>query len=238
MLTERQQMGTQHATATRLMFDRLAGRYDLLNRVLSGGVDERWRQAALRQLGPLPHGPLLDLCAGTLDMSAAMEKLYPGREVVAVDFSAAMLERGRQRGITRRTRTVVADISQLPLERGMFAGAVMAFGIRNVTEPAVALAEARRVLQPGGRLVVLEFFRPERWQTRLFHRIYAQAVIPSVGRLLARDGEAYRYLVQSMAGFCTRADFERALGLAGFLCVRGDDLLLGIASVVAGVTAR
>lgn len=238
-LGERLGVEAEHAEATRQMFDRLSGRYDLMNRVLSGGVDARWRKAAVAAMGSLPEGPLLDLCAGTLDLSALFERTWPGRDVVAADFSPEMLERGRSRGITTRTRTVVADAMKLPFGANEFAGAAVAFGLRNVARPPEALAELRRVLKPGAKLAVLEFFKPTGAGSKLFFAAYGRAVIPTVGRLLAGDSDAYRYLVESTKGFYERSEFERELGLAGFLCVRGRELFpLGIASLVVAEVPR
>lgn len=221
-----------HGAAVRAMFDRIAPTYDLLNRVLSAGLDSRWRVRAVSELASAPAGEFLDLCAGTLDLSAAIEKQLPTRSVVAVDFAADMLARGAHK--VSRTEVVVGDAMDLPFENGRFAGAICGFGLRNLGNPGHGIAEARRVLRPGGRLVILEFFKPSQRVTRAFHAGFAKA-LPAIGRVVSHDGDAYRYLAESMASFVTRKECEELLRAHGFRDVRSEDLTFGVASLVSGV---
>jgi ubiquinone/menaquinone biosynthesis methyltransferase len=214
------------------MFDRISPTYDLLNRLMSMGIDRRWRARALSLLAErLPaEGGLLDSCAGTLDLSAAMEARFPERKLLAADFSREMLVRGRDK--VRGAPLLVADAMRLPVQSGALAGMTCAFGMRNLTEPQTGLREAHRVLRPGGSFVVLEFFRPSTMVMRVFHAVYARFVLPTVGSLVSRDREAYAYLARSMKGFYTRTEFEQLGREVGFSEVHGEELSFGIASLV------
>jgi ubiquinone/menaquinone biosynthesis methyltransferase len=208
------------------MFDRIAPTYDLLNKVMSAGVDRRWRE---RAIAALPHdGKVLDLCAGTLDFSAMLMRTH---EVVAVDFSAEMLARGKMKA--PGVATVVADAKALPFDDETFGAAVCGFGVRNVRDLSTALGEVLRVLRPGGVFVTLDFFRPTRFTTRAFHRAFEKWA-PALGGALAKDREAYAYLAKSIVHFQTRDAYEALLRSEGFVNVAGEDLTLGVASIVRG----
>jgi ubiquinone/menaquinone biosynthesis methyltransferase len=230
------ELATAHSHAVQRMFDRISPTYDLLNRLLSMGIDRRWRARALTALArDLPEGALLDVCAGTLDLSLAIRTRWPSRKLLSIDFARDMLLAGRSK--VPSTFSVVGDAMQLPVLSGSVAGFICGFGMRNLSDPSAGLREAARVLAPSGVCVVLEFFRPESFATRLFHAAYGRVLLPLVGRIVSGDGEAYGYLSRSMQGFMSRAEFEAAMRDAGFETVEGRDLTFGIASIVRGVRA-
>jgi len=202
----------------RALFDRVAPRYDLLNHLFSFRRDLFWREAAARLLRPPVQGPLLDLACGTLDLSLALARRHPGRPVVGVDFSPGMLRLGRPKlGRPEGRRIVLAsgDGFHLPLADRTFAGAAIAFGIRNMPDRPAALAELNRVLKPGGRLAVLELGLPR----GLFRRIYSGYLLrlmPALARLFSADLEAYHYLGRSILDFPPPEVFLGLLAEAGF----------------------
>ena len=218
----------QSSSDIRAMFDRIAPTYDLLNKVMSAGVDRRWRERAIADLDEVEADPVLDLCAGTLDFSAMLMKKH---RVVAVDFSAEMLARGKMKA--PGVETVVADAKALPFDDETFGAVVCGFGIRNVKDLEDALGEVRRVLRPGGVFVTLDFFSPTRLATRAFHRAFEKWA-PALGGTIAKDREAYAYLARSIVHFQKREEYEALLRSEGFVNVRGEDLTLGVASIVRG----
>jgi len=213
----------------RAMFDRIAPAYDLLNRVMTFRVDQRWRRRLVAGL-PLGAGErLLDLCAGTMDVALAVKRRAPGARVVGADFSFAMLSRGASKtGLP----AAQADALALPFKDAAFGAASVAFGVRNLEGLEAGLAELARVIRPGGKLGVLEFFRPESRSSRLVHGAYNRLMLPVLGRLFSPDPAAYRYLVASMERFVTRPEFEAACRRAGFGEVCGETLFPGVCGLV------
>ena len=232
---ERRGVEGAHGNAARQMFDRIAPTYDTVNHVMSAGIDRGWRARTVAQLAGGVPGPVLDLCAGTMDLTALVAEARPADRVVAVDFSSAMLERGRSK--VPRAETVVGDATALPFEDGEFAAVVCGFGMRNLSDTPAGAREVLRVLRPGGVFVTLELFRPSRLITGAFHKAYARLVLPALGGWLSGDRGAYEYLAKSMAGFLRRREYERMLADVGFSRVHGFDLTLGVASIVRAEVA-
>ncbi|HUS63101.1 MAG TPA: ubiquinone/menaquinone biosynthesis methyltransferase [Kofleriaceae bacterium] len=213
--------------AVKEMFDGIAPTYDALNRVLSLGTDQRWRRRAVAALGDVRGRRVLDICAGTLDLSVLAAAA--GAEVVASDFAAGMLLRGRHKLAAPLVR---ADAMRLPFRDGAFGGALCGFGLRNLDQPAVGIREARRVLTPGGRLVILDFFRPRRAITRAVQALYNRRILPFIGGVVSGAPDAYRYLAASIDRFATREEVEALARASGFDRVTGVDLTAGIAALV------
>ncbi len=218
--------------AVRAMFDRIAPSYDLLNRVMTLSVDVRWRRRLVRALDLRPGEALLDVCAGTMDVAAEARRRVPAARVTAVDFSLEMLTRGAAKtGLP----AAQADALALPFPGARFDAASVAFGVRNLESLEGGLSELARVLRPGGRLGVLEFFRPESSGSRFVHGAYNRLALPVLGRALSPDPEAYQYLVASMERFVSRPEFEVACSRAGFQEVRGEALFPGVCGLVTAV---
>lgn len=236
-LSARKDAPTEHANANRAMFDRIAPTYDVLNRLMSLGIDKRWRNKAVARIASfLKHdgSPVLDLCAGTLDLSALLEKALPDSRIVACDFSEQMLALGQSK-ITR-TETVVGDALALPFEDGTFGAVVCGFGMRNLSDLRKGIREVKRVLRPGGLFITLELFQPKLLRTRALHRAALDAALPVLGSVIAKDRDAYAYLSESMQGFVTKAEYEELLRSEGFGNVGASELTLGVASLVEGTS--
>jgi len=197
----------------RTMFDRIAPVYDVMNRVMTAGLDRRWRKLAVREV-VWPGDRVLDACCGTGDL--ALEAERRGGRVVGLDFSERMLERARSKSGT--IEWVQGDALELPFEDGAFDAATVGFGVRNLDDLEGGLRELARVLRAGGKVAVLEITRP-RGVLRPFFRVWLDAMIPLAGRFLP-GGKAYTYLPASVRRFPGPEDLSRLLEAGGFTSVR------------------
>jgi demethylmenaquinone methyltransferase/2-methoxy-6-polyprenyl-1,4-benzoquinol methylase len=220
------------------MFSDIAPTYDLLNRVFSLNIDQMWRSAALRELEWTrnPAGTYLDLCAGTLDVSAMLARRagFRGR-VISADFAEPMLRAGSKKVSGLAVRPVAADAQRLPMADGVAAGAIVAFGIRNVADLDVGLREVRRVLAPGGRFVILEFSTPRLAIVRHTYHLYFHHILPVIGGWISGHPTAYRYLPKSVSNFPIEEALADRMRAAGFSAVRWRTLTLGVAAIHVGV---
>ena len=225
------------------MFDAIADRYDVLNHLLSAGIDRRWRRRAIRSLALTGGERVLDLCTGTADLAIAAVRARPAAaRVVGVDFAGAMLGVGlgklRRRRLDDQVALVRGDATRIPLGDGSVDAITIAFGIRNVENIAAACAEMRRVLKPGGRIAILEFAIPSQPAIRAVYLWYFNHVLPRIGRLISRHKAAYGYLPASVGAFATPAEFVTILRRHGFLDLRAVPLTLGIVFLYAARRER
>ena len=220
------------------MFDRIAARYDFVNRLISLGGDQRWRRIAAEALAldaPV-QGPVrvLDVASGTGDLAIAIARRYPGVAVHGIDASRGMIEIGRrkveQAGLGDRVTLDAGDAQELPFPDRSFEAATIAFGIRNIPDRDRALQEMARVTRPGGRVVVLEAGEPSAGLTGVLARFYIHVVVPFVGALLA-GAEEYRYLERSIRAFPPVAEFVRTMAAAGLESIETRSLTFGVCNL-------
>ncbi len=227
--------------AVAAMFDDIAPRYDLLNRMLSFGVDQRWRDRAISELETDRPRRILDVATGTGDLAIKALAVDP-EKVVGVDISEEMLERGRGKvrdlGLEDRIVLQKGDAEKLPFSDSQFEAAVVGFGVRNFEDLDRGLREILRVLTPGGRLVVLEFSHPSAFPIKHLYQFYSHVVLPFVGRVVSKNETAYRYLPASVDVFPSGNAFVERLREAGFVDATWRPLTFGIASLYSGRKRR
>lgn len=233
--------GAQKRAYVRRIFSEIAPRYDLLNHLLSANIDRRWRRTAIAALGweRAPRALYVDLCAGTMDVSVQLSRTRGfGGRVLAADFAEPMLRAGRGKVARLRVSPMVSDALQLPLADQAAAGVIVAFGVRNLGDIDAGLREAWRVLEPQGRLVILEFSMPRAALLGAGYRFYFRWVLPAVGRLVSGHPTAYRYLPESVANFPIEEALAARVRAAGFDNVRWQSLSFGIAAIHVGERPR
>jgi len=230
------------------MFDRIAFRYDFLNRFLSGGIDIYWRKRAIRELTAAPPGGagkkdprewnILDVATGTADMAIMMSRYLSPKKITGIDISTGMLDIGRQKiarlKLEGKVELHTGDSEAILFPDNSFDAITVAFGVRNFENLEKGLQEMLRVLRPGGRLVVLEFSQPKKAGFRQLYEIYLRLVAPGIGRLLSKSREAYAYLNESVKAFPEGDNFVRILDKNGYKNTGLQRLSLGICTIYTG----
>lgn len=219
------------------MFDAIAPRYDLVNRLISLGIDQSWRRRTVRSLSLGPGGRALDVATGTADLALMIAGSAPDVRVVGLDPSERMLEIGRQkvaaRGLAERIELVSGDAEALPFADGAFDAVSIAFGIRNVPDRLRGLSEMARVTRPGGRVAVLELSEPRGGVLGPLARFHVHTVVPYVGALLS-GAQEYRYLQRSIAAFPPADEFAQMMERAGLRVLEQIPLTFGVCHLYVG----
>lgn len=225
------------ASDNQAMFNRIAKRYDLMNKIISMGLDKKWRKRAIQTLGPERDGRYLDVGAGTGDLLIEIAETASGAIGNGIDPAREMMAIGRRKtidaGLDQRISFQSGDAMRLPYRDDVFDGVILGFCIRNVEDRMRALAEFLRVLRPAGRLVILELTVPSNGISKWGHRIFTSTVVPVAARLLSLH-TAYAYLIKSVRAFPPRAIFEEMMRETGFEGVRGEPLTMGAVTVFSG----
>lgn len=220
------------------MFDRIAGRYDFMNRFLSAGIDVSWRIKAIRELKKDHPQHILDVATGTADMAIrACKMLNPGK-ITGIDISAKMLEIGRQKvekeGLNGKIELLQGDSETISFANNSFDAVMVAFGVRNFEHLEKGMSEILRVMKPGARLIVLEFSKPRIPGVRTLYNFYMSVVAPQIAKLFNQNKRAYQYLNESAKAFPDRKDFIAVLNKAGYIDTSFKPLTLGICCIYRG----
>lgn len=221
------------------VFDRVAARYDLMNDLMSGGIHRLWKMQLIERLDPRPGQSLLDLAGGTGDVARRfLDRAGKGGLAIVCDINESMIRHGRDRSIDRGILDdltwIAGDAENLPLSDSSVDTCTISFGLRNVTRIDQALREIRRVLKPGGRFFCLEFSRVEGTLLRRAYDFYSFALLPRLGQVVARDRDAYQYLVESIRRFPPQQELATMMEEAAFEQVRWRNLSGGIAAIHSG----
>lgn len=224
------------------LFDAIAGRYDVINTILSGGLHHIWRKALRRKLPELQEQRVLDLATGTADVALELVRDPKVSKVFGIDLSQGMIEAGRKKiqklHLGQRIQLDVGDGQALTFTDNQFHAATVSFGIRNMPDVPACLREMHRVLKPGGRCLILEFALPKSFLMRHLHIFYLRRILPVIGRMLSGHGTAYRYLNQTIEEFPYGPAFEKLMQDAGFQKTGFRALTFGIVNLYWGDKAQ
>jgi demethylmenaquinone methyltransferase/2-methoxy-6-polyprenyl-1,4-benzoquinol methylase len=219
------------------MFDNISAKYDFLNHFLSLGIDKIWRKKAVNMLREINPTKILDIATGTGDFAIQSLSLNP-EEVIGVDISEGMLEKGREKMVKRKIDHIVSmrsgDSEDLPFEDNYFDALTVGFGVRNFQNLEVGLAEMLRVVRTGGKLIILEFSKPKRFPVKQYYAFHSKYIIPFFGKTISKDASAYTYLPESVAAFPEGKDFEDILVKLGYKNVGAKLVAGGIATIYFG----
>jgi len=235
--------GAERAHYVQQMFGQIAPHYDLMNRLMTGGQDTRWRQTVIRRAALPPNGWLLDLGAGTGDLAYLARRKHPGLHTVAADFTLGMMQVGKMHlsksdpANSAQLNWSGADASRLPFPDHRFDAVVSGFLLRNVADLPLALNEQHRVLKPGGRLVALDTSPPPHSPLAPFLRFHLHTIIPGLGKLISGQADAYQYLPDSTEGFLEPEQVAVRLEKAGFIQVGFERRMFGTIAIYWGVKA-
>ncbi|HEV8081405.1 MAG TPA: bifunctional demethylmenaquinone methyltransferase/2-methoxy-6-polyprenyl-1,4-benzoquinol methylase UbiE [Chitinophagaceae bacterium] len=220
------------------MFDNIAFRYDFLNHFLSAGIDVGWRKKAIKQLRSLAPKAILDVATGTGDMAILACKLLRVEKITGIDISDGMLEIGKKKiknlGLQNRVELLKGDSETIKFTDNSFDAVTVAFGVRNFQDLELGLNEIKRVLKPGGKLIVLEFTKPKLPVIKNFYNLYLNIIAPRIGRMISKSKDAYQYLNESVQKFPEGKDFVEILNKLGYKNASCKTLSLGISSIYCG----
>ena len=220
------------------MFDGIAFRYDFMNRFLSAGIDIKWRKKAIRALTDINPKSILDVATGTADMAIMASAILQPQKITGIDISDGMLEIGRKKvqklGLQDTIELLNGDSETINFDDNSFDAVTVAFGVRNFEHLEKGLAEIKRVLKPGARLVVLEFSQPKRRGTKIVYNLYMKIVAPGMGKLFSKNRDAYQYLDKSIKKFPEGKIFTNILEELGYKNTYSKPLSLGICSIYCG----
>jgi demethylmenaquinone methyltransferase/2-methoxy-6-polyprenyl-1,4-benzoquinol methylase len=220
------------------MFNNISRRYDLLNHLLSLGIDILWRKKAIRMLKKDSPRSILDIATGTGDFAIEASRLNP-EIIIGIDISEGMLEIGRQKieklGKTHQITLETGDSEKLRFPDNNFDAVIVSFGVRNFENLEKGLSDMYRVLRPSGRVVILEFSRPRHFPFRQIYNFYFKHILPLIGKFISKDQSAYRYLPESVNAFPDGEDFIQILGKIGFKETKCKNLTFGISSIYTGI---
>ncbi len=220
------------------MFDKIAFRYDFLNRFLSGGIDVTWRKKAIRELVEIEPKQILDVATGTADVAIMMQKYLQPEKITGIDISEGMLELGRKKIakalLNGKIDLLQGDSETINFPDNSFDAVTVAFGVRNFENLRKGLSEMLRVLRPGGKLVVLEFSKPTTTGFKSLYKFYMNIIAPGMGKIISKNRDAYQYLNDSVQAFPQGQEFINILNEEGYVGTYFKKLTLGICTIYCG----